>query len=297
MSHGSAYRRPDRVFPAAWPLLLPVAVAVAVVRGGPVRGADEAPRRADAGVEAQMQQQLRQQAQHWEQQFTKLLYGELELIRAVCGDLSEASRRAVRQAGERAVREAAERLAENQMGRRLNNVRAAEPRRAEGEKPRLPDGKPRPPVAIDPVALISRALAAAIAETAGAEPAAAYAAEVAARNERWQRAVVTELVSLLDEEIVLESRQRQEIARVLFEHWNDGMYLAVTGMYVANGRRGFPGLPLKQLLPMLTEPQRQRFKADATTVDFAGNTQTKQAWLQLHLNNIHAVARDPWWFP
>ena len=42
---------------------------------------------AEDPAQMQRRQQIKQQATHWEQQFTKMLYGDLELLRAVCGDL------------------------------------------------------------------------------------------------------------------------------------------------------------------------------------------------------------------
>jgi hypothetical protein len=63
----------------------------------------DAPPAEDPAV-VQRRQQIKQQATHWEQQLTKLLYGDLELIRSVTGDIPRDARKAIARDGEKAVR-------------------------------------------------------------------------------------------------------------------------------------------------------------------------------------------------
>ncbi|MFM8893372.1 MAG: hypothetical protein ACKOTB_17465, partial [Planctomycetia bacterium] len=152
---------------------------------------------AEEAVDAQMQQQLKQQAAHWEQMFTKLLYGELELMRATCGDLSPKARRAIAQAGEQLVKDSAMRLAEVQLGRRLR-VRQVGPaaNRVAEQAPAPDEGGGAVRSMPDPLTEIPTALAESLAEHAGEKRAAAYSAEVAARTARRRKAVVDEVVSM-----------------------------------------------------------------------------------------------------
>lgn len=254
---------------------------------------------AEEAVDAQMQQQLRQQAAHWEQVFTKLLYGELELMRATCGDLSPKARRAIAQAGERLVKDSAMRLAEVQLGRRLRvqRVGPAANRVAEQAPARDGDGTAGRTMP-DPLTEIPTALAESLAEHAGEERAAAYSAEVAARTARRRKAVVDEVVSMLDDELVLTTKQRDAIAATLLENWGDSLALATTGSYSVNGRRMLRGVPTKLLGQHLSELQRRRLTPDGVDVDpAAARQELTHVWINQQLANVQGVARDPWWFP
>ena len=96
----------------AW---LTAAMAIAVTLAQPF---DLATAQAEDPAEVQRRQQIKQQATHWEQQLTKLLYGDLELIRSRSDDIPRDARKAIARDGEQAVKEAAVRLAELQFGGR-----------------------------------------------------------------------------------------------------------------------------------------------------------------------------------
>ena len=262
----------------------------------------------------QRRQQIKQQATHWEQQFTKMLYGDLELLRVVCGDLPRESRRAIATSGEQAARDAALQMAELQMGgqqRRLaqgiviqggavivngnaviNLNPLAQPGRPAEPKPaaeKSPD---------NPVAILSAALTKSVAEHAGSEQATAFAEQIAQRDNRRKAAMIHEIVAVLDGELVLTASQREEIERSLREQWNDSMAMTLQGIHMNNGLRVFPGLPGACVSPHLTKAQRQRFvpQPDANRPQRGG--WQHQAWMQTvnMLNNVQPTGRDPWWF-
>jgi hypothetical protein len=274
-------------------------------------------------AEVQRRQQIKQQATHWEQQFTKMLYGDLELLRVVCGDLPRESRRAIATSGEQAARDAALQMAELQMGGRqrlgvqggivviqgdavviqgdavivngkavINLNPLAQPgRRAEPK----PDAEKSPD---NPVTILSAALTKSVAEHAGSEQAKAFAEQLAQRDDRRKAAMIHEIVAVLDDELVLTASQREEIERSLREQWNDSMAITLQGIYMNNGLRVFPGLPGACVSPHLTKAQRQRFvpQPDANRQQRGG--WQHQAWMQTvnMLNNVQPAGRDPWWF-
>ena len=269
---------------------------------------------AEDPAEVQRRQQIKQQATHWEQQFTKMLYGDLELLRVVCGDLPRESRRAIATSGEQAARDAALQMAELQMGGRqrrlaqgiviqggavivngnavINLNPLAQPDRRAKPKPaaeKSPD---------NPVTILSAALTKSVAEHAGSEQAKAFAEQIARRDDRRKAAMIHEIVAVLDGELVLTASQREEIERSLREQWTDSMAMAVQGTHINNGLRVFPGLPGACVSPHLTKAQRQRFvpEPDANRQQRGG--WQHQAWMQTvnMLNNVQPTGRDPWWF-
>ena len=271
---------------------------------------------AEDPAEVQRRQQIKQQATHWEQQFTKMLYGDLELLRAVCGDLPRESRRAIATSGEQAAREAALQMAELQMGGRqrrgvqggivviqggavivngkavINLNPLAQPdRRAEPK----PDAEKSPD---NPVTILSAALAKGVAEHAGSEQAKAFAEQIAQRDDRRKAAMIHEIVAVLDGELVLTASQREEIERSLREKWNDSMAMGLQGIHMNNGLRVFPGVPGACVSPHLTNAQRQRFVPQPDANRQQRGAWQHQAWMQTvnMLNNVNPVGRDPWWF-
>ena len=278
--------------------LLTGMVACAWLTAGVGHAADEV-RPAEAAVDAQMQQQLKQQAAHWEQLFTKLLYGELELIRSTCGDLSPKARRAIARAGEGFVKDSAMRLAEVQLGRRLRRPQELPAaNRVVEQEPARDEGGAAVRAMPDPLTEIPTALAEYLTEHAGEERAAAYSAEVAARTARRRKAVVDEVVSMLDDELVLTSAQREAISATLLEHWRDSLALATSGSFMVNGRRMFRGVPSNELKPHLTELQRRRLAAEPADLDpRSARQELTHVWINQQLANVQGVRRDPWWFP
>jgi hypothetical protein len=289
------------------------------IGGMPGRGVLAEDRKVDVDpaedpAEVQRRQQIKQQATHWEQQFTKMLYGDLELLRVVCGDLPRESRRAIAKTGEQAVKDAALQMAELQMGGRqrrlaqgiviqggavvvngkavINMNPLAQPGRPAKPKP---DAEKSPD---NPVTILSATLTKSVAEHVGSEQAKAFAEQIARRDDRRKAAMIREIVAVLDGELVLTASQREEIERSLREDWNDSMAMTLQGIHMNNGRRVFPGVPGACVSPHLTKAQRQRFvpQPDANRQQRGG--WQHQAWMQTvnMLNNVNPAGRDPWWF-
>jgi hypothetical protein len=234
---------------------------------------DDAPPAEDP-AEVQRRQQIKQQATHWEQQLTKLLYGDLELIRSVTGDIPRDARKAIARDGEKAVKQGALRLAELQFG---GGKRAKE---------KAPD---------DPTELVSTALAKSLTEHVGSPQAAAFTRQIAERSERRQTAAVHAIVAVLDGELFLTAAQREQIERSLVGKWSDAMTVGLEGMHFVDGRRVLPGLPADCISPHLTESQRKLFTVQENG---AGNgAAQRQTWMRMNaLNSAQSAARDPWWF-
>jgi hypothetical protein len=255
----------------AW---LTAAMAIAVTLAQPselVTAQAEDPAKDPA--EVQRRQQIKQQATHWEQQLTKLLYGDLELIRCVTGDIPRDARRAIARDGEKAVKEAAVRLAELQFGGRKGEQNTSD----------------------DPADLVSTALAKSLAQHVGSLQATALSRQIAERSERRKGAAVRGIVAVLDGELFLTAAQREQIERSLLEKWNDSMMVSLEGMHFVDGRRVFPGLPADCINPHLTESQRKLFTVQENSAGIG--VSQRQTWVRMNaLNSAQSAARDPWWF-
>lgn len=251
----------------------------------------------------QLKQQIKQQAVTWEQQFMKLLSGDLELMRSVCGDLPRESRRAIARDGEQAAREASLRMAELQFQDQRRQPQAGVPWQgvagavlkaivppAAGPVATRGGGKP----ADDPVSFFSAALTKSLEEHVGREQAEEFSRQLTARNERRKTASTHAIVAALDAELGLSAEQREKIERSILERWNDSMVTAVQGMHTNNGGRIFPGLPDECVRPHLTEAQRKRFQRHVIRDD--GEWQ-RRSWMQTLnlLNAVHNAEIDPWW--
>jgi hypothetical protein len=261
---------------------------------------------AEDPAEVQRRQQIKQQATHWEQLLTKLLYGELELIRSMSGDIPRDARRAIAQAGEQAVKAAAVRLAELQFGGPRRRPEAGLGRIVinglgklivNGQKIAVeqPAAGGRENKSGDPASLVSDSLAKSLAEHVGTAQAAVFTRQTAERSARRKAAAAHEIVSVLDGELFLTARQREQIERSLLEKWDDSMALSLEGMHWVDDRRVFPGLPTDCISPHLSEAQRKRFAPQGN--GGGGVVSQRQTWMRMNvLNNVPAAARDPWWF-
>ena len=228
---------------------------------------------AEDPAEVQRRQQVKQQATHWEHLLTRLLNGELEMIRAVSGDIPRDARRAIARAGEQAVKEAAVRLAELQFGGRKGEENTAG----------------------DPASWVSDSLAKSLAEHVGSPQAAAFTRQITERSERRKAAAIHAIVAVLDGELFLTAKQREQIERSLLETWDDAMASSLEGMHWVDDRRVFPGLPADCISPHLSEAQRKRFAPQGN--GGVGVVSQRQTWTRMNvLNNVPAPARDPWWF-
>ena len=264
---------------------------------------------AEDPAEVQRRQQIKQQATHWEQLLTKLLYGELELIRSMSGDIPRDARRAIAKAGEQAVKEAAVRLAELQFGGPRRRPEAGLGRivinglgklivngqKIAVEQPAAGGREDDENKSGDPASLVSDSLAKSLAEHVGSEQAAVFTRQIAERSERRKAAAVHEIVSVLDGELFLTARQREQIERSLSEKWEEAMALSLEGVHWVDDRRVFPGLPTDCISPHLSEAQRKRFAPQGN--GGGGVVSQRQTWMRMNvLNNVPAAARDPWWF-
>ena len=234
------------------------------------------------------EQQRRQELQNWEQRLTTLLHSHLNLIRTLCGELPRDQRRAIAQAGERATKEAAARVTDEQLGMRKGRVA------------KQPPAGPAPGAQAagassgeDPEASITDALREAVADQVGVEQAAAFTAELAAREERWRRSVVASIVGILDTELWLTAEQREAVERSLLDRWNVNMILPLQGRQMVNGRRVLPGVPDECIRPHLTPMQQETF---GPPNPFSGTVPTLQAAMFRLGQCIPALNRDPWWF-
>jgi hypothetical protein len=229
---------------------------------------------AENPAEVQRRQQIKQQATHWERHLTKLLYGDLELIRSVTGDIPRDARRAIARDGEKAVKQGALWLAELQFG---------------GGNQREENASD------DPVSLVSTALAKSLAEHVGSPQAAAFTGQIAERSERRQAAAVHAIVAVLDGELFLTAAQREQIERSLLEKWSNTMTVVLEGMHIVDGRRVFPGLPADCLSPHLTESQRKLFIVQENAAGNGGAQ--RQTWMRMNaFDSAQPAVRDPWWF-
>lgn len=234
-------------------------------------------------------EERRQEAQHWEQQLTALLYSHLNLIRTLFGDLPRDQRKAIAKAGEQAAKEAAAQLADEQLGRR----------RRQAARPRPVNAMPRGAgVATssgdDPAALIAAALQKALADTAGAGKANEFVAELAAREERWRRSMAASLVGNLDTDLWFTAEQREAVERSLLEHWDDRMIQGLHGRQMVNGRQVLPGVRNESILPHLTAKQREVYGPPRSIR--VGDVPAWQTLMQRLSQCSPPLDRDPWWF-
>ena len=251
----------------------------------------------------QLDLQIKQQAVHWEAQFRKLLHGDLELVRSVCGDLPRESRRAIVRAGEQAAKDASLRLAELQFRDQRRQQQVGGGLQAmvgdvlkkivspAAEPVTTPDaGKPTD----DPLSFFSAALTQSLKEHVGSEQAEEFSRQIAARSERRKAATAHAIVATLDAELCLSAAQREKIEQSLLERWSDSMCMAVQGMHTSNGVRIFPGLPDECVRPHLTRTQRERFQRYASFDDPSLQRQFVMQTLNM-LNAMQEPKLDPWW--
>jgi hypothetical protein len=107
------------------------------------------------------------------------------------------------------------------------------------------DEEPRRPMA--------DAIAKSVKANLSAEQSARYQKEIDQRNAARKRVMVTNIVALMDRHLMLRPEQRDQLAKVLTDNYDDSWQLQVFmygGMYL-------PALPDAKIGPVLTEAQRQ----------------------------------------
>lgn len=174
--------------------------------------------------------------QQFVQQFRQLSKGELNFVRAVCQPNAEQFKK-IKAAGDVGLKTAVKKFAEVQK-KMQQGMRA-------GQEPQWPD----------PRKLMSDALLKSVKETLSADQAKRYEAELEKRSAARKRAALLNLVAKLDKDLVLTADQRGKLTEALNTNWQDawGQQLE-TFMY---GDTYMPVLPDAQVLPVLTEKQKQ----------------------------------------
>ena len=174
--------------------------------------------------------------QQFRQQFRQLSKAELNFVRAVCQPNAEQSKK-IKAAGDAGLKTAVKKFAEVQK-KMQQGIRA-------GQEPQWPD----------PRKIISDALLKSVKESLSADQAKRYEAELEKRSAARKRAALLNLVAKLDKDLVLTADQRGKLSDALNKSWKDewGQQIEVF-MY---GDTYMPVLPDAQVLPVLTEKQKQ----------------------------------------
>jgi hypothetical protein len=275
-----------------------------------VPAAEEAP----LTPEAAARQQIEQMAAQYEPMLMRVLQDDLELLRTLHGDLPVEARRAIVAAGEEAVKKGALAFSEamntphvapaapqgvvggflNAVGRAFGLPIPEEPaRRADGATKAEAKKK-----LIDPCQLVSDAVAASLIEQVGEDHGADFLDELSKREQRRRAASIRRLVGVLDDDLYLSAKQRESIEAAIGEKWDEGLAMALDHQMEINGRRIYPGLPYKRVLPHLTPAQQSKLGDGKQSREiFRSN---RQGMLQSRFFNRVNVAqqaeRDPWWF-
>ncbi len=255
-----------------------------------------------------LEEQIAIQAVQFEGGFTNLLYGELESIRSLCGDIPVESRRSISRAGELAVKAASLRLSRlqhaglQQPGGPVAVVVANGFAGAWRALFGLANGKPAEPVVVekdapaaadDPFQIMTAALTASVAEHVGAEQGQAFADLVAKREERFRAAAVRRIVERLDADLFLTARQREAIGKSLSENWNSRIAIESVRYQMNQGQPLASKLPAACVKPHLTEAQATRYDEPV-----GGNTSfDPPVWYEFvkRISDLEGMQPDPWW--
>ena len=263
--------------------------------------------------EAMARQQIEQMAAQYEPMLTRVLQDELELLRTLHGDLPVEARRAIVAAGEKAAKDGALRLSEAMNapqpmpaqrggdGGFLNAVGRAFGFPMPEEAARKADGAKNPEARkklIDPCQLVSEAVAASLVEQIGEEQGKDFLDELSKREQRRRAATVRRLVGILDDDLFLSAKQRESIEAAIGEKWDEGLAMALDHQMEINGRKIYPGLPYKRVLPHLTPAQQSKLGDGKQSREIMRSN--RQGMLQSQFfrraNLAQQAERDPWWF-
>ena len=174
--------------------------------------------------------------QQFLQQFRQLSKTELNFVRAVCQPDKEQDKK-LKTASNAALKTAVKKFAEIQK-KLQQGVRA-------GEQPEWPD----------PRKLMSDALLKSVKESMSAEQAKRYEVELEKRAAARKRAALLNFVAKLDKDLVLTADQRGKLTEALDKNWKDSWCQQLeVFMY---GDSYFPALPDAQVIPVLTDKQKQ----------------------------------------
>jgi hypothetical protein len=253
-------------------------------------------------------------AAQYEPMLMRVLQADLELLRTLHGDLPVEARRVIVAAGEEAVKEGALAFGEamnapqpmpvepqgvaggflGAVGRAFGLPILEEPaRRADGATKAEAKKK-----LIDPCRLVSDAVAASLVEQVGEDHGADFLDELSKREQRRRAASIRRLVGVLDDELYLSAKQRESIEAAIGEKWDEGLAMALDHQMEINGRRIYPGLPYKRVLPHLTPAQQSKLGDGKQSREiFRSNRQGMlQSMFFRRVNLAQQAERDPWWF-
>ena len=225
----------------------------------------------EAAAAAQMKQQRLQQARQMEQMLQPAMHGQLEFIRATCGELSPQAKQAIRNAAAEALREAAAQFAAQQQ--RPGGRRSIDLDKVFSEK-------------LDPV--MERSLS--------PDVAAAWRAERDARRQRRAETARTMMVAKLDDGLDLTAAQRTAILSDLESRWDAAWMceLLDPGGFVVNGRRPAPDFAAECIVPHLDERQRKEWESWVQAAGWRG-AGVHLGWRFPDGPGLRGA--DPWWNP
>jgi hypothetical protein len=151
---------------------------------------------------------------------------------------------------------------------------------------------------IDPCQLVSDAVAASLIEQVGEDHGADFLDELSKREQRRRAASIRRLVGVLDDDLYLSAKQRESIEAAIGEKWDEGLAMALDHQMEINGRRIYPGLPYKRVLPHLTPAQQSKLGDGKQSREiFRSNRQGMlQSMFFRRVNLAQQTERDPWWF-
>jgi hypothetical protein len=174
------------------------------------------------------------QIQQFVQQLRPVARTEYYFIRNVC-ELTKDQRKRVAREGERALLPAATRLAEEQQKMMRGGFRP---------------GMQQP----DPQRMLEEVLSKSVSPLLTPAQAARYKDELQKRAASRRRVALDNFVAKLDQDLVLDSEQREKIGASLSSHWDDGWCQSF--QVLMNLDNFFPSIPDKLITPFLTEHQK-----------------------------------------
>jgi hypothetical protein len=120
----------------------------------------------------------------------------------------------------------------------------------------------------DPRVPMTRAITKSVTANLSPEQAARYQKELDLRVVARKRVFVTNLVAMIDRIVILRPEQRDQLAKVLTDNWDESWQMQIL-MY---GGQYLPALPNAKIQPILSEAQRQVWQgvANRGNVRFGG---------------------------
>ncbi|MDB5349866.1 MAG: hypothetical protein JWN86_1113 [Planctomycetota bacterium] len=182
------------------------------------------------------------------QQYRPVLASELQFVRVVCEPTKE-QRKEIAREGEAAFTDAMKTLAAAQLRGRVGNrivfLGAVAPAQAVGAAA----------ANTEPRYLIQSGLAAAMRKHLSAEQLARYQVEIDKRNADRKELTVHNLVSILDQHLVLTAVQRDQLCDAMLQNWSEN-WLGTMEILSYN-QQYFPTIPDKVIAPILNKTQKK----------------------------------------